>query len=99
MPTFSDQQIVRMGGRGIQSSVLTPNQRKIAYYVQRHPGATLAEAREGAGITTPRYTKKQLAHLAAEVPWEDLTPGQKKLVKGIPDEPVTPAMIAYYTGI
>ena len=44
-------------------------------------------------------TPSDLSRMAEETPWEELTPYQRKLMRGIPDEPVTTADIARHTGI
>jgi len=91
---ITDQEIIRAGGQ-YDLRTLSPEQRRIARYARSHPGATLAEARRGG----PEYSRKDLAIMAATTPWEDLTPHQRRLVKGIPDEPITPGIISYHTGI
>lgn len=95
--TYAD--IMAQKGRGFAPGSLTPDQSKVAYQIRQHPDYTLHEAKVEAGITEEHYTKKELARMAAEVPWEDLRPSQKKLIAKVPDEKVTPAMIAFYTGI
>jgi lipoprotein-anchoring transpeptidase ErfK/SrfK len=91
---FSDQAIVRAKGQ-VAYNAVSPEQRKIVSYMRQHPDATLAEARRGG----PLYSKDELAKMAAETPWEDLTPYQKRLMKGIPDKPITDADIARHSGI
>lgn len=99
MASFTYNDIFAMKGRGIAQSAMTADQRRVAYQLRQHPDYTLHEAKEAAGVIKPQYTKADLEKMAAETPWEELTPAQKKLMKGIADEPVTPAKIAYYTGI
>jgi hypothetical protein len=45
------------------------------------------------------YTSRQLARIGAETPWEDLTPDQKRAMKKVIPEKVTPGEISRYTGI
>jgi len=85
-------------GAGFARGSLTPEQAKVAYQVRQHPEYTLHEAKVEAGVIKAEYTKKDLTRIAEEVPWEELTPSQKKLVKGIADRPVTANDIANSTG-
>lgn len=94
--TYAD--IMAQQGRGFARGSLTPEQAKVAYQVRQHPEYTLHEAKVEAGVVKAKYTKKDLTRMAEEVPWESLTPSQKKLVKGIADRPVTANDIANSTG-
>jgi hypothetical protein len=99
MPKFSDYEVIKYGGQGMQSSALTPDQRKLAAYAREHPGTTLSEARQETGITELRLTKAEREEMAAHTPWEDLTPARKRLMAKVPDEHVTPAKVEERTKI
>jgi hypothetical protein len=94
---FSDYEVIKYGGQGMQSSALTPDQRKLAAYAREHPGTTLSEARQETGITELRLTKAEREDMAAHTPWEDLSPARKRLMAKVPDEHVTAKQIANYT--
>ncbi len=93
---FSDRAIVQLGGQ-VQYSAVDPGQRWLVSYMRRHPGATLAEAR--ASRQPAKLTKDEIAELAAHTAWDDLTPAQRKIIRGIPHRKLTDNDVAHHSGI
>jgi hypothetical protein len=97
MARFTDREIVNLHG-GVAINAVEPEQQWLARYMQRNPDATLAEAR-ASRKPIRQIAQDKLTDMAAHTPWEDLTPKQRVLMRGIPDQPVTVNDIAHHSGL